>query len=172
MGCWNTDGLEGNLTRCEFIILQTSREIKVRLRREHGGILPLVWNQDVVDSSQFDVDLEAEVGQRLRGRLHHVLHLDALGGHAEEGVSHPLHLSCRGHDACDQHYRSFPSYPPHSLEFQVLTVNRRFPRQDDHDQLQADIRHLEVFEHGLHAVGSLGVFTEAWLALNWHSSIL
>lgn len=24
-------------------------------------MVPLVWNQDVVDSSQFDVDLEAEV---------------------------------------------------------------------------------------------------------------
>ena len=48
--------------------------------------------QDVVDASQLDVDLEAEVGEGLRGRLHHILHLDALGGHAQEGVSYTLHL--------------------------------------------------------------------------------
>ena len=57
-------------------------------------ILPLVWNQDVVDSSQLDVDLEAEVREGLRGRLHHVLHLHTLRGHAQQGVPHPLHLSC------------------------------------------------------------------------------
>lgn len=50
-------------------------------------------NQDVIDASQLDVDLEAEVGEGLWGRLHYVLHLHALGGHAQEGVSHPLHLS-------------------------------------------------------------------------------
>lgn len=51
-------------------------------------------HQDVVDAAQLGVDLEAEVGKGLRGRLHYILHLHALGGHAEEGVSHPLHLSC------------------------------------------------------------------------------
>lgn len=54
-----------------------------------------MWNQDVVDASQLDVDLEAEVGERLRGRLHYVLHLHTLGRHAKEGVAHPLHLSCK-----------------------------------------------------------------------------
>lgn len=54
----------------------------------------MVWNQDVVDASQFNVDLQTEVGEGLRRRLHYVLHLDTLGGHAKEGVSHPLHLSC------------------------------------------------------------------------------
>ena len=52
----------------------------------------MVRDQDVVDSSQLDVDLEAEVGQRLGRRLHHVFHLDTLRGHAQEGVSHTLHL--------------------------------------------------------------------------------
>lgn len=56
--------------------------------------LPLMWNQNVVDASQFDIDLEAEVREGLRGRFYYVLHLHALGGHAEEGVTHPLHLSC------------------------------------------------------------------------------
>lgn len=56
--------------------------------------LPLVRNQDVVDASEFDVDLEAEVGQCLRRGLDYVLHLDTLSGHAEQGVSNPLHLSC------------------------------------------------------------------------------
>ena len=58
--------------------------------------LPLVRHQDVVDAPQFGVDLQAEVGQGLGGRLHHVLHLDTLGGHAQQGVSHPLHLRCGG----------------------------------------------------------------------------
>jgi len=51
-----------------------------------------VRHQDVVDAAQLHVDLEAEVGEGLRGRLHHVLHLDALRGHAQQGVSHTLHL--------------------------------------------------------------------------------
>ena len=53
-------------------------------------------HKDVVDAPQFGVDLQAEVGQGLRGGLHHVLHLDALGGHAQQGVSHTLHLRCWG----------------------------------------------------------------------------
>lgn len=51
-------------------------------------------HQDVVDASQLGVDLEAQVGERLRGRLHYVLHLHTLSGHAKKGVPHPLHLSC------------------------------------------------------------------------------
>lgn len=54
----------------------------------------------------------------------------------------------------------------------ILTIDWCFARKDDHNQLQTNIRHLEVFEHGLHAVCSLGVFTETWLALNGHASIL
>lgn len=52
-----------------------------------------------------------------------------------------------------------------------LTIDWCFARQDDHNQLQTYIRHLEVFEHGLHAVSSLGVFTETWLALNGHPGV-
>ena len=55
-----------------------------------------MWHQDVVDAPQFGVDLQTEVGQGLGGGLHHVLHLDTLGGHAQQGVSHPLHLRCEG----------------------------------------------------------------------------
>lgn len=59
-------------------------------------------HEDVVDASQLGVDLEAEVRESLRGRLDHILHLNTLGGHAEEGVSHPLHLSCGEEPAGDQ----------------------------------------------------------------------
>lgn len=52
-------------------------------------------HQDVVDPSQFGIDLQTKVGQGLRGRLHHVLHLDALRGHAQKCVAHSLHLSWR-----------------------------------------------------------------------------
>lgn len=51
------------------------------------------------------------------------------------------------------------------------TIDRCFSRQDDHNQLQTNVGHLEVFEHGLHAVGSLGIFTETWLALDGHPSV-
>lgn len=69
--------------------------------------------QDVVDPSQFDIDLQAEVGQRLRRRLHHVLHLDALSGHAKEGVSDPLHLRC-GPDTHSVFTGSVRTYTPHT----------------------------------------------------------
>ena len=49
-------------------------------------------HQDVVDASQLHIDLEAEVGEGLRGRLHHILHLDTLRGHAQERVSHTLYF--------------------------------------------------------------------------------
>ena len=53
-----------------------------------------MWHQDVVDAAELDVDFEAEVGERLWGRLHHVLHLNALSGHAQKSVSYTLHLRC------------------------------------------------------------------------------
>lgn len=43
---------------------------------------PLMGHQDIVDAPQLGVDLEAEVGEGLGGRLHHVLHLDTLSGHS------------------------------------------------------------------------------------------
>lgn len=52
-----------------------------------------------------------------------------------------------------------------------LTVDRSLPRQDDHHQLEALVGVLEVSEHGLHAVCSLGVFTEARLALDGHPCV-
>ena len=60
--------------------------------REGNDDRPLVRHQDVVDASQLHIDLEAEVGEGLRGRLHYVLHLDTLRGHAQERVSHTLYL--------------------------------------------------------------------------------
>ena len=53
---------------------------------------PDAGHQDAVDAAQLDVDLEAEVGERLRRGLVHVLGLDALGGQSEHGVADPLHL--------------------------------------------------------------------------------
>lgn len=52
-----------------------------------------------------------------------------------------------------------------------LTVNRCLPRQDDDHQLEALVGVLEVPEHGLHAVGSLGILTEAGLTLDGHPCI-
>ena len=52
-----------------------------------------------------------------------------------------------------------------------LTIDWRLARQNDHHQLQALIGVLEVLEHGLHAVGSLGVLAEAGLSLDGHASV-
>lgn len=53
----------------------------------------------------------------------------------------------------------------------TLTVDGRLPRQDDHHQLEALVGVLEVPEHGLHAVCSLGVLAEAGLTLDGHPCI-
>lgn len=50
-------------------------------------------HQDVVDSSQLGVDLEAQVGEGLRGRLHYIFHLDTLGRHAKKSVTNTFDLS-------------------------------------------------------------------------------
>ncbi len=55
--------------------LNTFRETSVMLS-------PLMRHQDVVDAAEFDVDFEAEVGERLRRGFHHVLHLNTLSGHS------------------------------------------------------------------------------------------
>lgn len=52
-------------------------------------------HQDVVDASQLGVDLEAQVGEGLRGGLHYILYLHTLGCHAKECITHPLYLSCK-----------------------------------------------------------------------------
>ena len=51
------------------------------------------------------------------------------------------------------------------------TVDGGLSRQDDDHQLQALVGVLQVLEHGLHAVGPLGILTEAGLALDGHPSI-
>lgn len=56
-----------------------------------------MWDQDVVDASQFDVNFEAEVGKCLRRRLHYVFDLNTLSGHPQQRVSDPLHFSCGTH---------------------------------------------------------------------------
>lgn len=56
-------------------------------------------------------------------------------------------------------------------EHHVLTVNRCFPGKDDDNQLEALVCVLEVPEHGLHTVCTLGVLTEAWLTLDGHPCI-
>lgn len=52
-----------------------------------------------------------------------------------------------------------------------LTVDRRFPRKDHYNQLEALVCVLEVPEHGLHTVCTLGILAEAGLTLDWHPSI-
>lgn len=51
------------------------------------------------------------------------------------------------------------------------TVHGGLARQDDHHQLQASVRVLQMPEHGLHAICPLGIFAEARLALDGHSGV-
>lgn len=53
---------------------------------------PALWKKNVVDSTQFDINLEAEVGKGLRCGLLYILHLDTLCSHAKNSVSNTLHL--------------------------------------------------------------------------------
>lgn len=59
----------------------------------------------------------------------------------------------------------------HMYQIQV-TIDRSFSWQDDDDELKSRVCVFQVSEHGLHAVCSLGVFTETRLALDGHPSIL
>lgn len=52
-----------------------------------------------------------------------------------------------------------------------LTIDRCLSRQDDDHQLEALVGVLQVPEHGLNTVSSLGVFTEARLTLDGHPCI-
>lgn len=52
-----------------------------------------------------------------------------------------------------------------------LTIDGCLSREDDHHQLKSLVGVLEVSEHGLHAVGSLGVLAEARLTLDGHPCI-
>ena len=89
------------------------------------------WQEDVIDSTQFHVYLETEIGKCLDLvlRLVHILGLDALCGHAQQGIAHPLHLSIDGSSA----------------------------GQNNDDELKCWILVLEEAEHGLDLVGSVGV---------------
>lgn len=56
-------------------------------------LLPLVGYQYVVDATQFDIDLETEIGEGLRGGFNHILHLNALSGHSQKSVSNTFYFS-------------------------------------------------------------------------------
>ena len=54
--------------------------------------IPYSRHQNAVNSTQFDVDLETEVGESLGGGTHNVLKLDTLRGHTQHCITHTLHL--------------------------------------------------------------------------------
>lgn len=51
------------------------------------------------------------------------------------------------------------------------TINRSLPRQNNYNQLQTNISHLQVLKHRFYTVCTLCIFTETRLSLNRHSSI-
>lgn len=60
--------------------------------------LPLVGYQYIVDAPQFGVNLETEIGERLRGSFYHILYLDTLGCHAKQSVTNTLYFRWRTRD--------------------------------------------------------------------------
>ena len=50
-------------------------------------------DKDAVDTTKLDVDLEAKVGEGLRGGTEDVLHLDTLRGHTQQCVTNSLYFS-------------------------------------------------------------------------------
>ena len=56
--------------------------------------MPHLRYDDTVDPAQFDVDLEAQVGQSLWRWLADVLGLHTLCRHSKQSVSYPFDLSC------------------------------------------------------------------------------
>lgn len=59
----------------------------------------------------------------------------------------------------------------HTEDLHLLTIDWRFSWQNYYHELQPSVSVLEVSEHGLHTVSSLGIFAEARLPLDWHSCI-
>lgn len=53
---------------------------------------PYVGDQYAVDTTQLDVDFQAQVGEGLGRGTIHILQLHTLCGHTQLGVSHTLHL--------------------------------------------------------------------------------
>ena len=51
-----------------------------------------VGHEDVIYATQLYIDLETEVGERLRGRLVYILDFHALGCDAEQGVAHAFYF--------------------------------------------------------------------------------
>ena len=64
--------------------------------QEDDGLAEDPWTdvgqENGVDSSEFDVHFQAQIGKSLRGSFDHVLGLHALGGDAEHGVADALHF--------------------------------------------------------------------------------
>ena len=75
------------------------------------------------------------------------------------------HLLCTAMDV----FLRAPLFPVNKLI--RLTIDRSFPGEDDHNQLEALVGVLEVLEHGLHAVRPLGVLAETGLALDGHARV-
>ena len=64
----------------------SSRQYQHLCERSMGcsdSALPDAGDQDAVDSAQFDVNLQTEVGEGLCRWLHHILDLNTLRGHAQ-----------------------------------------------------------------------------------------
>lgn len=99
---------------------------KLAAHLAEGLASPPLGQQDVVHTSQFDIDLQAEVGQGLRCGPLNVLHLHALCGHPQHRVSHALHLGCGAQRTCTRQPRLAPlpqlaQQPAHQQESQGHT---------------------------------------------------
>lgn len=54
---------------------------------------PALWEEDVINTTQLDIDLQTEVGEGLRCCLLNILHLHALRCHSKYRIPNTFHLS-------------------------------------------------------------------------------
>lgn len=57
--------------------------------------LPSLRQQNVIYSSQFDIDLQAQIREGLWCCSLHIFHLHTLRGHAQDSVTNTLYLRCQ-----------------------------------------------------------------------------
>ena len=70
-----------------------SEEMKLGAVNSSIDYTPYIRQKDTVDAAQFNVDLKAEIGQRLGWDLRDVLRLNTLRRQAKHYVTHSFHFS-------------------------------------------------------------------------------
>ena len=101
-------------------------------------------NKNIIHSTKFNIDLQAEIGQCLWRCLVNILRLNTLRGQTNQRITHTFYFS----------------------------VDRCLARKNDHNQLQTIVSRFEKFKHRFHLFNTRGILAEARLTNNGHASIV